>query len=313
MAYRLKEQEEVGAGLKRILLEEVAEARSRLNNDLDRDSTAAIHDARKRLKKCRAVLRLVRADIGGKEFANLNNSMRDTGRLLSSTRDADVLLSTLENLIEDRRRFVAIRATFRNRRDELREQIKGGAGAVSNASSKLDTIDKGVNRLTFNSTGPALFLGGLKDCYAGGRDALSESLDKPTDENLHEWRKRSKDVWYHLRIFRTLWPELINPLTDEAHRLSDLLGDDHDLAVLTGALMKEGNGFKEEQVTDICRRVAERRPQIQADAFKLGGRLFAEKPGQYARRFEAYWDVSESDPTTTPDAVMAGTVASSRS
>jgi CHAD domain-containing protein len=313
MAYRLKKQEEVGAGLKRILLEEVAEARTRLTDDLERDPTEAIHDARKRLKKCRAVLRLVRADIGKKEFGSLNRGFRDTGRLLSSTRDADVLLITLENLIDDRRRFVGIRAALRERSDELRGQISGDAGPVSEARANLDDLELSVRHLTFNSTGASLFLGGFKDCYAGGRRALSESLDAPTNENLHEWRKRSKDVWYHLRILKSVWPEAIESLIDEAHRLSDLLGDDHDLAVLADSLVANGDGFKEEQVNAIRRLISERRPQLQADAFTLGARLFAEKPGQYARRFGAYWEASEADPSTTPGTVLAGTVASTRS
>jgi CHAD domain-containing protein len=166
--------------------------------------------------------------------------------------------------------------------------------------------------LTFDSTGSALFLNGFKDCYAGGRRALSDCLDRPTNENLHEWRKRSKDVWYHLRILRSVWPEVIEPLVDESHRLSDLLGDDHDLAVLADFLVSDGGAFKEDQVNDIRRLVDERRPQLQAEAFMLGARLFVEKPGRYARRFEAYWEASEADPSTTPDAILAGTVASAR-
>jgi CHAD domain len=126
MAYRLKEIEDVGVGLRRILLEELAEARSSPGDDLNRDPSEAIHDARKRFKKCRAVLRLAHSDIDRKEYKALNRSFRDAGRILSPVRDADVLVATVESLIEDKRRLVATRTTLGERRDTVRVQILGG-------------------------------------------------------------------------------------------------------------------------------------------------------------------------------------------
>jgi CHAD domain-containing protein len=138
---------------------------------------------------------------------------------------------------------------------------------VSEVRANLDELEPRVNRLTFNSGGSALLVKGLKDCYAEGRGAYSECLDKPTNESLHEWRKRSKDVWYHMRILKSLWPEMMDALVDESHRLSDLLGSDHDLAVLTDTLLTDRAGFKADQISEIIGLIDERRPRLQGGRF----------------------------------------------
>ena len=73
---------------------------------------------------------------------------------------------------------------------------------------------------------------GLERTYRRGRRDLARRGKDPTAENLHEWRKRVKDLWYHCAILERSWKPVMSALADEAHELSDRLGDDHDLAVL---------------------------------------------------------------------------------
>ena len=41
---------------------------------------------------------------------------------------------------------------------------------------------------------------GLDRGYRRGRHAFERARTKPTVDNLHEWRKRAKDLWYALRL-----------------------------------------------------------------------------------------------------------------
>jgi len=54
---------------------------------------AAVHDARKRLKKARAALRLARPVLGERRFARDNERLRDAGRPLGAVRDAAMLIA----------------------------------------------------------------------------------------------------------------------------------------------------------------------------------------------------------------------------
>ena len=82
-------------------------ARGRIDHALDElrgksDSTReeAVHEARKDMKKLRALLRLVRGELGDRVYAAENACFRDTARELSGVRDADVMLATLGDLEE---------------------------------------------------------------------------------------------------------------------------------------------------------------------------------------------------------------------
>src|SRR4030095_4339353 len=73
---------------------------------------------------------------------------------------------------------------------------------------------------------------GVERVYRRGRQALAAVRRKPTAEYLHEWRKQAKYLRYQLDLLRPLAPKALTSLATTIDRLGDLLGDDHDLAVL---------------------------------------------------------------------------------
>ena len=61
---------------------------------------------------------------------------------------------------------------------------------------------------------------------------MAEATRDVSDNTLHEWRKRAKDLRYQLQFLCKAWPGVIDAAVAEAHDLGDILGDDHDLALL---------------------------------------------------------------------------------
>ena len=110
---------------------------------------------------------------------------------------------------------------------------------------------------------------------------------------LHEWRKRSKDLWYHLRLVRRAWPEVMTTTADEAHELSDRLGDDHDLVVLARDVEDARPPLTDHQLEHLRQLIGKRRKELQGEAFAYGERLFAEKPKRFVERIERYWDAAK--------------------
>ena len=83
---------------------------------------------------------------------------------------------------------------------------------------------------------------------------------------------------------------MIEATADEAHELSDRLGDDHDLAVLVGYLDQADQPLTSEQLGHLRTLVARRRQELQGEAYAYGERLFAEKPKRFIERMEDYWE-----------------------
>src|SRR5919109_184691 len=87
-----------GSGVRRIATEQLGSAIRRLSDAEGDDRAEAVHDARKSVKKARALLRLVRPGLDSSAYRAEMDALRDAGRLLSGTRNADVLLATIDTL-----------------------------------------------------------------------------------------------------------------------------------------------------------------------------------------------------------------------
>ena len=111
----------------------------------------------------------------------------------------------------------------------------------------------------------------------------------PTVEALHEWRKRVKDLWYQHTLLRELWPPVMQAVGSEAHQLANRLGDDHDLATLADWVREHAAAEPE-----FFEAVESRRSELQAEAMALGERLYADKPGPYARRLRRLWNTAQT-------------------
>jgi CHAD domain-containing protein len=146
---------------------------------------------------------------------------------------------------------------------------------------------------------------GLERGYRRGRRALVRAQGDPTVENLHEWRKRTKNIWYHLRLLKELSPAIVGGQADEAHGLSDLLGDDHDLALLREKL-RGGVGHVPVDVDALIELIDHRREQLEAEAMQVGARLYAERPKVFRRRMHRYWTASRHAATGSGVSARAG-------
>ena len=128
---------------------------------------------------------------------------------------------------------------------------------------------------------------GLRRMYRRGRREWRALQKNPSVEGLHEWRKRAKELWYDHELLRELWKPVMKAVGDEAHELSDRLGDDHDLAVCL-----QWSRDHAEPAPELVEAVERRRSDLQAEAFELGARLYADRPKVFLRRLERLYEAS---------------------
>jgi len=287
-AYRLKPEEDAAAGLRRIASGRAEEAIERLAAADGESLATAIHGARKDLKKLRALLRLLRRELGRDTFRAENRVYREAGRLLSRSRDAEVKLATLRTL-RDRAGDELPTATmllWERVLEREREEIAGGGTKLDEATR---LIGQGRDRIAgweLRVDGWKLLQPGLTETYREGRRAMRRALAEPSVENVHRWRKRAKDHWYELRILREAWPPLLGATIAQAHELTELLGEHHDLALLGEDLRARG-GIGEREPIEAA--IAKRQEETIEAAAARGRRIYAEKPKAFRRRIESYW------------------------
>ena len=286
-AYRLGAEEDIAKGVRRIARGRVDHALERLDAARSGNFAKGVHEARKDLKQLRSLLRLVRKGIGDGAYRSANVRFRDAGRSLSGARDAEVKLQTLEAL-EERFPGALPEQAVTPLRAALEGERPGNASAANLAA--LERAEQEIRRGRAEISrwavdgGPELISKRLERTYRRGRKMLADVRKDPTDNNVHEWRKRVKDLWYQLRIAEESDPEAVRERADVAHDISDLIGDHHDLAVLAEdvAARPEGLGGRDEREALIA-HVRERQDELLQEAARLGRKLYAKKPKKFLR------------------------------
>jgi CHAD domain-containing protein len=285
MALTLKPDEKPGKGLRRI-------AHGRLQKLLntfsarDMGCDENVHDARKQVKELRCVLRLARDELGKKAYRRENQALRDAVRPLADLRDATVLIDTLDELIErSRGRLKAaplapFRRNLQARRQQARTQIIHNKVALARC---LQGSERRIKGYPARDGSWKLVRGSMRRIYLRGQTAMRAAHAARSNEALHEWRKRTNAVRYALEILRCRRPKKIRRFTQRAHRLTDILGADHDLAVLSAAAQQEGGVQAAADAALLLSLIAERRLGLQKRAAAIGGKLFSDTGRRFVR------------------------------
>lgn len=271
----LRRDETTGGGLTRIARETIDLAIADLI-----DSKPDIHEARKRLKEIRAVLRLGHFMLDS-DFASLNRRFRDTARQLAATREADALIEIVEALRASARDPIEKRALTRVRRIFSEDRVA--------EPDRLDITAQLANARDELSFAEGSFARGLRKTYRDGRRGFRAARDQRTAESIHEWRKRVKDLWYHAQVLAPVWPELMNAHTALLHDLSRLLGDHHDVCALAAAAGGNRRRFGPKTSERIATLAERRRIEIETAIFDKGSFVYAEAPRAWSDRMVRYW------------------------
>ena len=260
----------------------------------------AVHQARKRLKKTRAVVRLVRDRLEKDLYKQENARYRDIGHKLANLRDAKVQIVTLDNLTAHFGNTVGEEA-FTDIRQELQVDYRReyqrvlNKGIIISVKNELKDAKTQIDNWKIKSSGWKAIDKSLKRVYKRGYKGLDTAMSEPTVENLHDWRKRVKYLRYHLSILRPIWSEVMEEWIDRTHELSDYLGEDHDLAVLQEFVSKQPERFDRQNILDLTALIDRRREELQPQAIFIGKRIYTEKDKRFVKRLNNYWKIWQEE------------------
>jgi CHAD domain-containing protein len=294
VAYRLKPGESVREGLRRIARDELSTAAGGLRKATVRSRDDAIHEARKSIKKVRAILRLMRGELGN-IYPIENRRLRDVGRRLSVYRDGTVMIETLDQLAARHKDDGSAPALAAIRRGLVENKLRQQRGsrmtvAMLRAADALLATAARVNRWRLVMDGPVALAPGMETAYRGGRAGFEAVRRHAHAADCHEWRKRVKDHWYHLRLLENRW----NPATRARERslkeLETCLGEHHNLQVLSERLAAKAVRKRMPKEAKICRElIGELQRELRHKAIALGESLYSESPEVFRKHLAQLW------------------------
>ena len=286
MAFEIRLDCDVSEEIRRVAREETDRARTALVGARE-GRLKGVHDARKRFKAIRALLRLAAPRLGS-TFRRENRWYRDAARQLAGVREAQASLETLDRLgdAED----AILRRELEARYEARRGLRFGDTDALAVLVADLAEAGERVSKWPLAGEGFEVVESGLRATYRRGRRGFRRALRGTSAIELHEWRKDVKYHRHHLELLVGLWPDVMAGAAATARRLGDLLGDHHDLhelrALLSRAPGLAGDGRERESVLASAEG---RSRELEARALTVGGLVYAETPGRFIARMGAYW------------------------
>lgn len=292
MSYRFKVKEPLADGVRRVALDQIEIADAELRNNAD--GAAAIHNARRCLKRLRALLRLIRPGLPNDVYKREAARLAETGRLLAGERDRHVMRQTLRKLEgsygalpeETQVHLEALLAQPHGKGDAPPEQAR------RKAMSKLAAARKFFAGHAVENVGIGNIFDGVERVYRKARRMHRQCMREVSDEDFHTWRKSVQQHWRHMQLLSRAWPEALGARAFEAKRLSQLLGEDHDLHVLASFARAHAGALPEPGLAALKSQTRESQEHLRAMARLYGERLFAERADDLIERLGSYWSAA---------------------
>jgi CHAD domain-containing protein len=292
MAFKLSSVATLNVELKRVLVEQIEGALAELDGG-DASLDERIHECRQHLKRVRAVLRLLQGSLGRGRFRRIDQAVRSIAAGLAAARDSAALHESFDQLLA--KVEPSIRAPFEERLAKLSStlfQVEERAAAASEAAlsqhGPLTAVRAEVLRTRLEAPGFELVREGFRDSFVRGRRALRRVESDPTDERLHSLRTQAKRYQNQLSLFEPLWPRVLRVERQEITRMTEALGDDHDLTLLEAKFREMELELELRAFLD--RASAERKAVLRSRALKIARRVYAESPNGIAKRFARYYE-----------------------
>lgn len=287
--FQLEASETLSAGLRRLLIQQIELARDQI--EADHQPSLRVHEARKAFKRSRALIRLVREELGPESYTELNRTFRDAGRRLAARRTRWVLRELAARFRREAAdpivsgAFGSLEASLDDGPHAGQEGLDDHGRLAAALGGARDRIDGWATvRDDFDLVRP-----GLRRVYRTGRRRMRAAWRDPGCERFHEWRKVVKYLWHQVEVLRPSNPTILEPLAETIHALADLLGDEHDLCDLLEVARRQGAFESDVALEAAERHLIEERTRLRSAAWPIAEAVYGEKSVEFARRLAGYW------------------------
>ena len=250
-----------------------------------------IHNARQHIKKARAALRLLRCALPGSQFRAEDALLRRAASPLGRVRDGRIMVQKLDGLVAGWRGAGSLRGVtklkMRLNQDLERERarVMYDRKGLKRTRRSLHEARRVAHHLRVHKHERLKLTRGIRRVYSEGRGALEDSKKHPDAAHLHVLRKKSKYLAHQLKMMASTHSSTLGRVAADFRKLSDTLGNDHDLAVLSDRVSSCLGIFPDgESQTRLLAAIDQRRTALKRKALLRAERLFRDKRPHFAKR-----------------------------
>jgi CHAD domain-containing protein len=284
MSFRLNLDNSPKREIARVGQEEFDELIKQINNGPEQ---LDIHSARKSIKRLRALVSLTTSNTKSERSTKVDRQLRAVARRMSGERDHVVRAETLTAL---QKRYglggLATNAVQLEKGVRQKRRKKDSAALAT----EIAEIKRRFLKLPSKAMRVPKFIAATSRDYHDGKQTLRH-LDFGADANdFHELRKHVQRQWRHMLLLEDIWPKEMATRAKLAKKLSELLGTDHDLAMLHDWLSQQHPSIIAEQERNgLSALTSAWQLDLRREALPLARRLYAESSRSFRKRLERYF------------------------
>ena len=294
--FSISNTESISINIHRILLEQFHYIIMQSEKDQE-EIHESIHETRKSMKRIRAVLRMIRDEIGYSSYYRENTFYRDLSRNLSEIRNFEVLSGSIQNLQKDLSNTIPpdVFALLEGELGRQRNLVAGGPAVLTQLlkeiARKIEIARDRIYDFPIKHNDFRAFEGGLFRMYRQGKKYLQDVRENPTPNQLHDLRKRLKYFWYQVEILQPIFPGPMKAYASTLEKIGENLGVYHDLEVLQ-EFLSELTIIPDPQVKEALQEAClARKSMLLYNIWPLAEMAYSEKPEAIISRLSSYWKV----------------------
>ena len=221
----------------------------------------AVHDARKAIRRLRALLALIETRIP--EATPIDEQLERLGDGLSSLRDAHVVVETARRVAgKHRKRWKAAIEALEARRDLRLEGVLRRDPGFLKRRAQVRRLQAQLEYLDWSRLRLADVEEGVERSQQRVDGAEKRAAIEAAPENIHRWRRRVRRLRFQLEAVGKLSPRAMHKLSRKhpgrdpkaLHKLGDALGDRRDEQMLEVVLKRtRGLDNRAELLSDLHR------------------------------------------------------------
>ena len=253
-------------------------------------SNQKVHELRRGFKRLRALLGFFR-EMPGYNAVQQQKEIRNFGKLLASLRESAVNLTLFETEFSQNK--LLPEKKIKNAHEQLiqKNKLLIEHGFLENnlkntihsfsGDFKKDFIHKSTG-----FPGKHHVLSEISRSYLKSFTTYEKLPAMPHSEEWHELRKKLKRLGYQLDFFRFIHPRYFTLKTDQLNKITDQLGDDHDLYVFSRELIADSYGFNENELQILANQTEHLRKINQLMLRQRLKQFLASPPGEFEQKLK---------------------------
>ena len=293
MPYQLTKNEPIETSLKNILISGIKDAASvlSLKRGLHREQ---FKQARKSLKKARAVLFLLRGSISEERFGEEEKNLRALSATFREVREAHVTEEVFQKLCRDNKNksreedLKEINDFLIRKSNETVEQIFQKEKKLKEAIALLTAAMERIPEIKIKRDVWESIEEGIRSIYIECSELKDFCQDSDDVGAFIDWRKAVKFLRIELDFFKDGLSTEIEKWNRRLHELSDCLGEFQDLTMIQDQLEEGKKEIRNKKSLDeVVQMIKSRKKSLKKIAREIGREVFSQKPKAFTREFNS--------------------------